>query len=72
MAKRQTPAARGSISRQGSPASSEDREHLRELVLDDHAVTPSEGRASPPAVPAGRVPRVARLLALTIRLEQLV
>jgi len=32
---------------------------------------PSEGLA-PPAVPAGRVPRVARLLALAIRLEQLV
>ena len=33
---------------------------------------PSEGLAPPPAVPAGRVPRVARLLALAIRLEQLV
>jgi hypothetical protein len=34
--------------------------------------SPSEGLAPPPAVPAGRVPRVARLLALAIRLEQLV
>ena len=33
--------------------------------------SPSQGLA-PPAVPAGRVPRVARLLALAIRLEQLV
>ena len=33
--------------------------------------SPSEGLAPPP-VPAGRVPRVARLLALAIRLEQLV
>ena len=32
----------------------------------------SEGLTAPPAVPAGRVPRVARLLALAIRLEQLV
>jgi len=31
-----------------------------------------EGLAPPPRVPAGRVPRVARLLALAIRLEQLV
>jgi len=34
--------------------------------------SPSEGLAPPPAMPAGRVPRVARLLALAIRLEQLV
>ena len=33
---------------------------------------PSEGLTSPSAVPPGRVPRVARLLALAIRLEQLV
>jgi hypothetical protein len=33
--------------------------------------SPSQGLA-PPAVPAGRVPRVARLLALAIRLEHLV
>jgi hypothetical protein len=32
----------------------------------------SEGLAPPPPVSAGRVPRVARLLALAIRLEQLV
>jgi len=32
----------------------------------------SEGLTAPPAAPAGRVPRVARLLALAIRLQQLV
>ena len=32
----------------------------------------SDGVASPPPVPLGRVPRVARLLALALRLEQLV
>ena len=32
----------------------------------------SDGVAPPPAVPLGRVPRVARLLALALRLEQLV
>jgi hypothetical protein len=34
--------------------------------------SPSEGLAPPPSVPIGRVPRIARLLALAIRLEQLV
>src|SRR5690242_18906811 len=34
--------------------------------------SPLQGLAPPPAAPAGRVPRVARLLALAIRLEQLV
>ena len=32
----------------------------------------SDGVAPPPSVPLGRVPRVARLLALALRLEQLV
>jgi len=32
----------------------------------------SDGVAQPPPVPLGRVPRVARLLALALRLEQLV
>ena len=32
----------------------------------------SDGVAPPPPVPLGRVPRVARLLALALRLEQLV
>ena len=33
---------------------------------------PPDGGAPPPPVPLGRVPRVARLLALALRLEQLV
>jgi hypothetical protein len=33
---------------------------------------PSDAVAPPPPVPLGRLPRVARLLALALRLEQLV
>ena len=37
-----------------------------------HPHRPSEAVSPPPSVPHGRVPRVARLLALALRCEQLV